>query len=189
MKRVVNVGGGFRGGLPPEFSDWQEDLLDIDPVAKPDILLDAKLMNTLDANVYDAVYCSHTLEHFYKHEVPLVLAGFLHVMKKTGYAQIVVPDMEALFKELRTRDIDDTWYTVPAGPISFHDVIYGWGKQVSKGNLYFCHKTGFSTKSITKALHAAGFKEVFTATDSANLYAYAFKSKPDPETLQRLGVN
>ncbi len=75
-----------------------------------------------------------------------------------------------------------------AGPISFHDVIYGWGKMVANGNLHYCHKTGFTEQSLTKALHEAKFKPVMTASDGMNLHAYAFKEKPAKVLLQRLGL-
>ncbi len=187
--RVLNVGGGGSRDLPVHFKGWDQDLLDIDPSVKPDIVCDAKLMTKLPRNKYDAVFCSHNLEHFYKHEVPAVLAGFQHVLKPPGFAQIAVPDMPSLFEALaRGRDIDDIWYVSGGGPISFHDVIYGWGAQVKQGNVYYAHKTGFTEKSITKALRAAKFVSVYTAVDSANLHAYAFKGRPTKAALQRLGI-
>lgn len=187
--RVLNVGGGAGRDLPPTFKTYKQDLLDIDPAVRPDIVCDAKKMRTLPAARYDAVYCSHTLEHFYKHEVPQVLAGFLHVLKPSGFANIAVPDMRSLFKAVANRDIDETWYRTPGGPISFHDVIYGWGAQVRQGNVYYCHKTGFTEKSLAKALRASGFASVMTAVDEgANLHAFAFKAKPSREKLKGLGL-
>jgi hypothetical protein len=187
---VLNVGGGGSRDLPPHFSGWEQDLLDIDADVKPDIVCDAKDMRKLPKGKYDAVFCSHNLEHFYRHEVPLVLGGFMHVLKKDGFAQIAVPDMNAVFECLvkGNRDIEDSWYRVSAGPISFHDVIYGWGKQVEKGNHYFAHKCGFTEKSLTKILRAAGFKAVMTATDSGNLHAYAFPGRPTKDQKRRLGL-
>ncbi len=52
----------------------------------------------LSANEYDAVYCSHNLEHYYRHDVPGVLKGFHHVLKDYGFADISVPDIDALMK-------------------------------------------------------------------------------------------
>ena len=187
--RVINVGGGGSREIPAFYKGWDQDILDIDPAVKPDILCDAKKMRTLKAGKYDAVFCSHNLEHFYKHEVPAVLDGFMHVLKPEGFAQIAVPDMTSLFEAVKGRDIDETWYTVPAGNISFHDVIYGWGKMVGSGNEFFSHKCGFTEKSMTKVLTKAGFKKVFTAVDPAgNLHAYAFKVPPSKSLMQRLGI-
>ena len=189
--RVLNVGGGGSKQVPSIFKGWDQDLLDIDANVKPDICCDAKNMRTMKAGQYDAVFCSHNLEHFYKHEVPVVLAGFIHVLKKDGFANIAVPDMNSLFECIvdGNRDIDDTWYQSGGGPISFHDVIYGWGKQVAGGNAYYAHKTGFTQKSLGRALTKSGFAKVMTTADGGgNLLAFAFKSKPTRAKLQRLGL-
>ena len=86
--RVLNVGGGKGRTLPPHFDGWDQTLLDIDPDTEPDILSDAREMVNLPPSVYDAIYCSHCLEHFYKHDVPRVLKGFLHVLNDEGRAEL-----------------------------------------------------------------------------------------------------
>lgn len=178
--RVLNVGGGASRALPAQYTGWTQDLLDIDPNVQPDIVCDAKLMHTLPAKKYDAVFCSHNLEHFYQHEVPQVLSGFQHVLTATGFAHISVPDTAALFEAIASghRDISDIWYVSAAGPIAFHDVLYGLGKEVARGNVYYSHKTGFSEKTLTKALFAAKFVKVFTERENGNLTAFAFKTTP-----------
>ena len=74
-------------------------------------------MKSLNAGEYDAVYCSHNLEHYYRHDVPKVLGGF---------ADIRVPDLQALMKIVveKNIDIDDFLYQSPARPITVRDVIY-----------------------------------------------------------------
>lgn len=188
--KVLNVGGGGSREIPYIYSGYEQDLLDIDASVKPDIVCDAKEMRKLKQGQYDAVFCSHNLEHFYKRDVPTVLAGFMHVLKKDGFANIVVPDMQNLFDCLvkGNMDIDDTWYMAGRNPISFHDVMYGWGAMMGRGNLYYAHKCGFTERSITKALRAAGFKKIMTATDNGNLHAFAFKDKPSADKLRRLGL-
>jgi predicted SAM-dependent methyltransferase len=65
------------------------------------------------------VYCSHNLEHYYRHEVPWVLEGFLHLLRDGGFAHIRVPDIGELMRVTveRKLDIDDVLYHSPAGPI------------------------------------------------------------------------
>lgn len=176
--KVLNVGGGASRDLPERYKGWDLDVLDIDPAVNPDICLDAKLMSTLEAAGYDAVLCSHNLEHFYKHEVPVVLAGFLHVLKDGGFAEIVVPNLTKLFAAMQGRslDIGDVWYRTSSGtPITFHDVLYGWNHAMSNGNLFYAHKCGFTATSLGDALIAAGFKGASLWEDEYNLYAKAFK--------------
>lgn len=191
VKKVLNVGGGASRDVPLIFKGWDQDVLDIDPMVQPDIVCDAKDMRKLRGQTYDAVYCSHNLEHFYRHEVPTVLQGFVHVLKADGFTYIVVPDIKSVLEALvrGNHDITDTAYISPGGPISFHDIIYGWGKQMSKGNLYYAHKTGFTEKTLTTALRSAKFAKVLTATDDlGNLFAFAFKSNPSKAKLRMLGL-
>jgi ubiquinone/menaquinone biosynthesis C-methylase UbiE len=147
-------------------------------------------MHTLKRNQYDAVFNSHNLEHVYQYQVPLVLAGFQHVLKPNGFAHIAVPDMAALCEAIVSghRDLNDTWYVSSGGPITFHDVMYGWGAQVSKGNHYYAHKTGFTEKMLTKVLLAARFTHVYMARDNGNLTAFAFKATPTLTQRRETGI-
>ena len=64
MKKVLNVGGNNKAiALPPQYADFDHLLLDIDPKGAPDIVCDARQLTTLAASQFDAVYCSHNLEH------------------------------------------------------------------------------------------------------------------------------
>src|SRR5262249_57181696 len=99
---------------------------DIDGGAWPVIGCDAgELADPLDGGQSDAVYCSHNLEHYYRHDVPRVLAGFLHVLKDSGFAHIRVPDIAEVMKVSVERglDIDDVLYQSAAGPIMVVDVL------------------------------------------------------------------
>ena len=189
LKTVLNVGGGGRD-LPALYKDYEQKLLDIDPNVQPDICADAKDMCKLKAGQFDAVYCSHTLEHFYRHDVSRVLAGFRHVLKPYGFAHIAVPDVLMLMEIMVKggQDIEETWYVSPGGPISFHDVLYGWNKAMANGNLFYAHKCGFSEKSLGDALKRARFPHVMTAVGDGNIVAFAFKSNPSPERLRNLGI-
>jgi predicted SAM-dependent methyltransferase len=58
--------------VPPEYAGFEQVLLDLDPAGSPDIVCDARELTTLTARQFDAIYCSHNLEHYYRHEVPKV---------------------------------------------------------------------------------------------------------------------
>ena len=86
VRKVLNVGGGSKGiEIPDYYNGWQHDLLDIDPRGNPDLCCDARELYQTAPRVYDALYCSHNLEHYYLHEVPGLLLGFKMVLKK-GYS-------------------------------------------------------------------------------------------------------
>lgn len=183
MKKVLNVGGNNKAILlPPQYAEFEHLLLDIDPRGSPDILCDARKLTTLEAGQFDAVYCSHNLEHYYRHDVRGVLAGFLHVLKEGGFAHIRVPDIHEVMRVTieRNLDIDDVLYQSPAGPIMVLDVLYGYSVEIEKsGQDFYAHKTGFTQKSLSKALQSSGFSKIYCVMGNLEINALAFKGEPD----------
>ncbi len=193
QKNFLNVGGGSKHvKVPPIYDGWEHLLLDIDPKGNPDVCLDARELATLDANRFDAIYCSHNLEHYFAHDVARVLAGFHHVLKADGFAEIRVPDMGELFKEVvqRQLDIDDVLYDSGRGPIRVRDVIYGHGAEIEASGVdFYAHKTGFTRKSLAAALNRAQFPYlVFTQGRNREIAVRAFKQMPTAEQKALIGV-
>jgi SAM-dependent methyltransferase len=169
--------------LPPQYEGWEHVLLDIDPRGNPDVVCDAREMGKLPAASYDSVYCSHNLEHYHRHDVAKVVAGFAHVLKPDGFALVRVPDMHELMQIVvqKNLDIDDLLYQSPAGPILVRDVIYGYGREIeASGNDFYAHKTGFTQKSLRAVLMAGGFPLVFAASGNLEVSAVACKAAPSP---------
>lgn len=189
---VLNVGGNSKDiPIPSYFDGWKHLLLDIDPRGKPDIVCDARLLTALAPDQFDAIYCSHNLEHYFQHDVAKVLAGFHHVLCDDGFVEIRVPDMGELIKLVAEKsiDIDDFLYDSPAGPIHVIDVIYGLGREIEEsGNDFFAHKTGFTEKSLLARLHKSGFKTIFSSASNLAVRAIAFKSEPNDFTRELLGL-
>ena len=183
LKKVLNVGGNSKDiSLPPQYAEFEHVLLDIDPQGSPDIVCDARDLTSLDAGQFDAVYCSHNLEHYYRHDVAKVLAGFMHVLNVDGFAHIRVPDIPATMRACIEQDLDleDVLYQSSAGPITVLDVLYGHGDEIKQsGQDFYAHKTGFSVKSLYAALLAAGFGKIFCTLGHLEINAVAFKGEPD----------
>lgn len=128
VRRVLNVGGNSKAiPIPSYYAGWEHLLLDIDPSGNPDVVCDSRKLGELAADQFDAIYCSHNLEHYFRHDVARVLAGFQHVLKEDGFVDIRVPDMGAVFREVveKNLDIEDVLYQSPSAPIRVIDVIYG----------------------------------------------------------------
>jgi len=191
---VLNVGGNSKKiPIPPHYDGWQHLLLDIDARRGVDVVWDARELGGFDAARFDAVYCSHNLEHYYRHEVPRVLAGFLHVLRPGGFAEIRVPDLGAVFRKLASDELDleDELYDSPAGSIAAIDVIYGYAKEIeASGRDFFAHKTGFTAKTLVATLQRAGFQEVWKGPPFAEyeLRALAFKGASTPQWRKLLGI-
>jgi ubiquinone/menaquinone biosynthesis C-methylase UbiE len=192
MKKVLNVGGNSKEiPLPPQYIEFEHLLLDIDPRGSPDIVCDARKLSTIDAGQFDAVYCSHNLEHYYRHDVQGVLSGFLHILKDGGFAHIRVPDIHEVMRVTIERglDIDDILYQSPAGPIMVLDVLYGYSVEIERsGQDFFTHKTGFTQKSLLNALQKAGFSKIYSVVGNLEINALAFKGVPDQAARTLFGI-
>jgi hypothetical protein len=183
-RRLLNVGGNNKAiALPDYYRGFEHVLADIDPAVNPDMLIDARALGTSPASQFDAVYCSHNLEHYFAHDVPKVLNGFHHVLKEDGFAEIRVPDLALLMRRVAKDglDLDDVLYTTAAGhPITARDVIYGWGREIERsGQDFYAHKTGFTPRILKKALNIANFPVViFRPGRQLEILALAFKRMP-----------
>jgi SAM-dependent methyltransferase len=195
MPKVLNVGGNNRAiPIPPYYAGFEHLLLDIDPRGEPDILCDARELAVREApGQFDAIYCSHNLEHFHEFDVPKVLKGFHHVLKPEGFAEIRVPDMGALMQRIvaENLDMDAEVYTSPAGPIRVIDIIYGYQKEIEiTGQEFYAHRTGFTPRSLTRVLRTHGFDLVVLRKGrTLEIVALAFKQPPTPEQRMLLGLN
>ena len=193
MKALLNVGGGNKAiPISPHFSGWRHDLLDIDPRGNPDIVRDARDLLSLPPATYDAIYCSHNLEHYHRHEGAKVVRGFHHLLRPDGFAEVHVPDLAALFQAVveRKLDIDDQLYVSPAGPILVRDVIYGYHVEIERsGQDFFGHKTGFTPKSLVRFMAENGFPTYAVGSrNSLEISGYFFKQAPTPEQVQLLSL-
>jgi len=187
-RRFLNVVGNSKAiAVSAHFAGWTHILLDIDPTGSPDVVCDARDMKTLPPGAYDAVYCSHNLEHFFEHDVPKVLSGFLHVLNEDGFAEIRVPNLQQLMQVVvkNNLDVDAKLYDSPAGPVRVRDVIYGYAPQIAKSGVdFYAHKTGFSPASLVRALQAAGFSAfVPLKPRTLEIAIAAFRKPPTADVL------
>ena len=183
-RRVLSVGSGPFKALPAMYAGFELVRLDLDPAVEPDLLLDGRELATQEPAQFDAVFCSHNLEHYRRHEVPQVLAGFLHVLRPGGLAQIIVPDLQALMQVCITQnlDLEDLLYMAPIGPVRPLDVLFGHAATIEQtGDDFYAHRTGFSRRSLAGLVAAAGFGPMFVRQDNLELNVVAFAGEPDPD--------
>lgn len=164
-KTVLHVGPGHRRNgapLPPCFQGqgWRELRLDIDPANEPDLLGSMLDMAAVASGSVAAVYSAHNIEHVHAHEVPVVLGEFFRVLQADGYAVITCPDLQAVAALIANDQLTEPAYQSPAGPISPLDILYGHGAALAAGHHAMAHKCGFTLKTLTTALQAAGFQAV-----------------------------
>ena len=194
LRRVLNVGGANKQiPIPAHYDGWDHALLDIQDGPEVDLVMDSRNLRAAVDVYFDAIYCSHNLEHYFAHDVNIVLDGFLNVLKDDGFAEIIVPDIRAVLKRMfeNNMDVDDVLYHCPSGPITIQDVVWGWGKQIEESGVdFYAHKIGFTDTYLTKKLVNAGFQNVWTmiSPDAMELKAFAFKTAPTDQQRKMLGL-
>jgi predicted SAM-dependent methyltransferase len=182
IKVVLNVGCGYplRQKLHRHFHgpEWREIRLDLDPGVQPDIICSMTDMRPITANTVDAVWSSHNLEHLQRHEVPLALGEFVRVLKPGGLLLLTLPDLQQVAQLVVDDRLEDQAYQSSSGPITPLDMIYGHTASLARGNQFMAHRTGFTARTLHKALIEAGFIEVRLRTGTSfDLWATACKSR------------
>ncbi len=66
---------------------------------------------------------------------------------------IYVPDLEDI------KPTDDVIYESAAGPITGHDMYFGFAPYVAD-NPHMAHQSGFTEKRLTKVMEKSGFSKV-----------------------------
>lgn len=163
-RTVLAVGSG-----PDSMKDWINQgyeviRLDIDPSTNPDIV--GSMVDMGDIGQHDVVYCSHSLEHLYPHEVSRALEEFYRVLKPEGVAVILVPDLEG---------VPATDEVLPncCGLTGLH--LYYGDARLIESHPYMAHHSGFVAETLKTALEAAGFKAKTERMSNYNLMGIGTK--------------
>jgi SAM-dependent methyltransferase len=187
-RQVLNAGSGSRSArqLHPLFAPalWREVRVDIDAESEPDVVASiADMSAVFPAGTFDAVWCSHVLEHLFAHEVPLAVAEFRRVLRPDGFALITSPDLETVVAMVLDGGLDRVAYMSPSGPITAHDMLFGHSASLAEGRWSMAHNTGFTCASLGNILIGAGFAEVVAKRQRFDLWAVALMPEADEEAI------
>ncbi len=139
------------------FATWRQVRVDIDPDVAPDLVADITDLSMIESGVADALWTSHCVEHLYAHLVPTALGEIRRVLRDDGFACIVVPDMQRIAAMIAEDRMHETLYVSPAGPITPHDMVFGFGPAIADGQLSMAHRCGFTPAVMTRCMMEAGF--------------------------------
>lgn len=188
---VANVGCGNVGSghqLPPHFAGWREMRVDVDPGVRPDIVASLTNLRPLGTGAVDAVWAAHCIEHLFEHEVDLALREFHRVLADDGFACIIVPDVQSIARYVIEDRMHETVYVSGAGPITAHDMLYGHGAAIARGQHLMAHRCAFTPTVLLNRLRAGAFGDlVLLRRPNLELAAVAskrpFRDEAERDTL------
>ena len=190
-KRMLNAGSGPANGAEhPAFdpSEWKQIRIDIDPRTAPDLVGSiSNMRGVIEDDSFDAVWCSHCIEHLHDHEVLPALHEFRRILNDDGFAIVSCPNLGAVAKLIVSEDIESVAYLSPAGPIRLLDMIFGHSQSIETGHLYMAHRTGFTVDRLGRLAANAGFAEARVLEgENYDLWAALMMPKTDATALASL---
>jgi SAM-dependent methyltransferase len=184
---LVNVGCGARNSvaLPAYFDDWRQLRVDVDPSVQPDIIADLTDLAPIPDGGADAVWAAHCVEHLYEHQVRLALAEFRRILRDDGFVCVIVPDLQAVAQYFVADQAHEPLYHSPAGPVTPHDVFFGFGAAIANGRTSMAHRCGFTPGSLQRCFQQQPFGELLVRRRTADFelaaIARATPAKDDGE--------
>ncbi len=166
---LVNVGCGPRNGsaLPAYFNSWRQLRVDVDASVEPDILADLTDLSQIADGSADAVWASHCVEHLYEHQVKIALAEFRRVLREDGFVCVIVPDLQAVAQYVAEDRLHEPLYQSAAGPVTPHDIFFGFGAAIASGRTSMAHRCGFTPRMLQRCFQQHPFGELLVRRRSA----------------------
>ncbi|MBV8362791.1 MAG: class I SAM-dependent methyltransferase [Deltaproteobacteria bacterium] len=142
-------------------------------------------LSALPDRTVDAVWSAHCVEHLFAHQVPVALAEFRRVLRETGFACVIVPDLQAIAHWIATDRLRETIYQSEAGPVTAHDMLWGFGAAIARGKIAMAHHCGFTPSSFLDCFKEAGFAEIVLRRRSNYLELAALAFRRRANAIQR----
>ena len=159
---VVNVGSGIENAnpLPTYFDSWQQIRVDIDPAVKPDIVADITDLSQISDASADAVWAAHCVEHLFVHQVPLAFREFKRILRSDGFVCVIVPDLQTVGRYIVADRLQEAIYESDAGPVTAHDVVFGFGAALARGHKSMAHRCGFTPSMLQQSFMQQSYGEI-----------------------------
>lgn len=159
---LVNVGCGPQGSsrLPAYFNYWRQLRVDIDAAVLPDIQADLTDLSAIADASADAVWAAHCVEHLYDHEVTVALSEFRRILRDDGFVCLIVPDLQTVAQYVAADRLHEVLYQSASGPVTAHDVLFGFGAAIAQGRKSMAHHCGFTPGGLRRCFQGLPFGEV-----------------------------
>lgn len=186
-KLLVNLGSGPKrvSRLPAMFAEWRVFRVDVDPAAEPDLVADITDLSAIKTGSVDAVWSAHAIEHLYLHQVKQALEEARRILADDGFLCLIVPDLQSIASYLVNDRLLDVVYQSAAGPVTAHDMLFGYGHDLARGNIHMAHKCGFTAGVMLQKLKEVRFAEIVLRRRSNHELAAVARKRAPADTAER----
>jgi SAM-dependent methyltransferase len=153
-KNYLNLGSG-----PNEIENWIN--ADFFPNLFPHLyriiyffnppywMLDLRYPINCNSDVFDGIYCGHTLEHLTLRDACKLLSEVYRILKPGCWLRINVPDLKEYVKFYIGEKVDELFHNYLTGAEAIHDLTQEWG-----------HLSVWDETLLTKKLQTIGFVNI-----------------------------
>ena len=159
--------------------------VDIDPHAAPDILADITDLSAIETGSVDAVWSAHCIEHLYLHQVGQAVAEAYRVLTDDGFYCLIVPDLQGIAEFIAADRLHEVIYEAPAGPVTAHDMLFGYGRFLAEGRTAMAHRCGFTPTLLLQKLQQAPFAEIILRRLANRELAGIARKQPSASEAER----
>jgi len=150
-------------------------------------------LSAIPSGSAQGVWASHCLEHLYQHDVSTCLKEVRRILSDRGFLCLRVPDLQTVAQAVAEDRLHDVLYQSSKGPVTAHDVVFGFSPDLANGKFAMAHKTGFTPTLLMRSLSEAFESFLVRRTARLELVAVARKgawsSDQEPsELLAALGL-
>ena len=184
---LVNLGSGPKGStyLPAMFANWRELRVDTDATAAPDLLADITDLSAIETGAVDAIWAAHCLEHLYLHQVGGAIAEMDRILAEDGFLCLIVPDLQVLGDYIVNDRLHEVVYQSAAGPVTAHDILFGYGPYIAQGYGGMAHRCGFTPGLLVRELQKSPFAEIILRRRPNHELAAVARKRPPASDTER----
>jgi protein O-GlcNAc transferase len=184
---LVNLGSGPKDSawLPAMFADWREMRVDADANAAPDLLADITDLSAIETGSIDAIWSAHCLEHLYLHQVAGAIAEMHRILADDGFLCLIVPDLQVLAEYIVNDKLHEVVYHAAAGPVTAHDIIFGYSPYIAQGHSRMAHRCGFTPGLLVQELQKSAFAEIILRRRPNHELAAIARKRPPVSDAER----
>lgn len=159
--------------------------VDIDPRAAPDIIGDITDLSAIETGSVDAIWSAHCVEHLYLHQVGRAIAEAYRILAADGFYCLIVPDLQSIAEFIAGDRLHEVIYEAPAGPVTPHDMLFGYGRFLAEGRTAMAHRCGFTPTLLLHKLQEAPFAEIIVRRLANRELAAIARKQPSAGDAER----